>query len=124
MILPSDDPIIESRRAHFEEIFAALEAQGIARGELQIAWDFTTASRENNTRAMLHMRDEALAQSPEGVPTQLNLKTKNLIDGIACRLEITFDMPLYMTRGETGGLLNLGDDGLPEQNGTFKYAAA
>ena len=122
--LASDDPVIESRRAHFEEIFDALEAQGIARGDLQLAWDFTTASRENNTRAMLHIRDDALARSPEGVPYRVELKNEDLIDGMACRLEITFDMPLYMTQGETGGLLNLGEDGMPEQNGTFEYAAA
>jgi hypothetical protein len=122
--IPSDDPIIESRRAHFEEIFSTLAAQGIARGDLQIAWDFTTASRENNTRAMLHMRDDALAQSPEGVPYSVELKNEGLIDGMACRLEVTFDMPLYLTQGETGGLLNLDEDGLPQQNGTFKYAAA
>lgn len=122
--LPSDDPIIESRRAHFEELFAALEAQGIARGELQLAWDFTTASRENNTRAMLHIRDDALANAPEGVPYTIERKTESVIDGIACRLEVTFDMPLYMTKGETGALLNLGADGLPEQNGTYPYAAA
>ncbi|MEZ5501668.1 MAG: hypothetical protein R3E50_03035 [Halioglobus sp.] len=121
---PSDDPIIESRRAHFEEIFATLEAQGIARGDLQIAWDFTTASRENNTRAMLHMRDDALSREPEGVPYTIALKNEGLIDGMACRLEVTFDMPLYMTKGESGGLLNLGDDGLPQVNGTYPYAAA
>lgn len=122
--LPSDDPIIQSRRAHFEEIFDTLEAHGISRDDLQIAWDYTTASRENNTRAMLHMRDEALASSPDGVPYSIALKNESLADGIACRLEITFDMPLYTTKGETGGLLNLGEDGLPEQNGTFPYAAA
>ncbi|MCB1689628.1 MAG: hypothetical protein KDI33_14130 [Halioglobus sp.] len=122
--LPSDDPIIESRRAHFEEIFAALEAQGIARADLQIAWDFTTASRENNTRAMLHIRDDALAKNPEGVPYTIEVKNEGLIDGMACRLEVTFDVPLYMTKGETGGLLNLGEDGLPQQNGTFGYSAA
>ena len=59
-----DDPIIESRRAHFEEIFATLEDAGISRGDLQVAWDFTTRSRENNTRAMVHMRDDALAEFP------------------------------------------------------------
>lgn len=123
---PSDpvDPVIESRRAHFEEIFASLEAAGIARDDLQIAWDFTTASRENNTRAMLHIRDDALQSFPDGVPYTIAVKNEGLVDGIACRLEITFDMPLYMTQGETGGLLNLGADGLPEQNGTFPYAAA
>ena len=122
--MPSDDPIVESRRGHFEEIFTLLEAQGIARNDLQIAWDFTTSSRENNTRAMLHIRDDALAMSPKGVPYTVEVKNESLIDGMACRLEVTFDMPLYMTKGESGGLLNLGADGLPEQNGTFKYAAA
>jgi hypothetical protein len=121
---PSGDEIIESRRAHFEEIFATLEEAGIARDDLQIAWDFTTASRENNTSAMLHIRNDALASFPDGVPYTIELKNEQLDSGIACRLEITFDMPLYMTKGESGGLLNLGDDGLPEQNGSFRYSAA
>ncbi|MBW2214957.1 MAG: hypothetical protein JRF48_11130, partial [Deltaproteobacteria bacterium] len=119
------DDVIESRRAHFEEIFATLEDAGISRDDLQIAWDFTTSSRENNTRAMVHMRDDALENFPNGVPYTIELKNENIDqDIIACRLEITFDVPLYMTQGETGGLLNLGDDGLPEQNGTFEYRAA
>ncbi|MBW2379680.1 MAG: hypothetical protein JRG70_09055 [Deltaproteobacteria bacterium] len=59
------------------------------------------------------------------MPYTIELKNENIDqDIIACRLEITFDVPLYMTQGETGGLLNLGDDGLPEQNGTFEYRAA
>lgn len=122
--ITSDDLIIESRRGHFEQIFDELEAQGIDRHDLQIAWDFTTASRENNTRAMLHIRDDALSQSPSGVPYSIQLKNEGLIDGIACRLEVTFDMPLYMTKGESGGTFNVGSNGLPEQNGTFPYAAA
>jgi len=123
--VPSGDDVIESRRAHFEEIFATLEDVGIARGDLQVAWDFTTSSRENNTRAMVHMRDDALENFPNGVPYTIELKNENIDqDIIACRLEITFDVPLYMTQGDTGGLLNLGDDGLPEQNGTFEYRAA
>ncbi|HSN84440.1 MAG TPA: hypothetical protein VLS88_17810, partial [Polyangiales bacterium] len=55
----ASDEVIESRRAHFEALFATLEEAGIDREDLQIAWDFTTASRENNTRAMLHIRDDA-----------------------------------------------------------------
>jgi hypothetical protein len=121
---PSSDDIIESRRAHFEEIFATLEDAGISRDDLQIAWDFTTTSRENNTSAMVHIRDDALANSPDGVPYTVGLKNSDDLKGIACRLEITFEMPLYMTKGESGGLLNLGADGLPEQNGTFDYEAA
>jgi hypothetical protein len=125
--VPSGDDVIESRRAHFEEIFATLEAAGIAREDLQIAWDFTTASRENNTRAMVHIRDDAFAKFPDGVPYRIELKNEDINPDIACRFEITFDVPLYMTRGETGGLLNLGDDGLPKQNEAYPiypYAAA
>lgn len=118
------DPILASRRAHFKDIFSTLANYGIKRGDLQIAWDFTTSSRDNNTRAMLHIRDDALANSPQGVPYHIEVRDEGLIDGMACRLEVTFDVPLYMTQGESGGLFNLGDDGLPEQNGTFEYAAA
>lgn len=120
----SDDAVIESRRAHFEEIFTTLENAGIPREDLQLAWDFTTASRENNTRAMVHIRDDAMASYPDGVPYTVDLKNESLAAGIVCRLEITFDMPLYLNQGEAGGLLNLGSDGLPEQNGTFPYSAA
>jgi hypothetical protein len=120
---PSEDPVIESRRVHFESIFATLEDAGVARDDLQIAWDFTTASRENNTGAMVYIRDDAFDKFPDGVPYTIDVIDEPT-EGMACRLEITFDMPLYMTKGETGGLLNLGDDGLPEQNGTYEYAAA
>lgn len=122
--LPSDDPIIESRRAHFEELFSILAENGVARENLQLAWDYTTASRENNTAAMVHMRDDALMTFPEGVPYTVEVRNDGLIDGMACRLEVTFDVPLYLTQGETGALLNLGEDGLPMRNGSFEYAAA
>jgi hypothetical protein len=121
---PSDDAIIESRRAHFQSLFETLEAAGVSRDELQVAWDFTTASKENNTSAMVHIRDDAFENYPDGVPYTIEVITDTPMEGMACRLEITFDMPLYMTGGETGELLNLGDGGLPEQNGTYPYAAA
>ncbi|MCZ6806007.1 MAG: hypothetical protein O7F08_03580, partial [Deltaproteobacteria bacterium] len=52
----SDDAVIESRRSHFEGIFSALESADIDRDDLQLAWDFTTASKANNTDWMLHIR--------------------------------------------------------------------
>jgi hypothetical protein len=119
---PGDD-VIESRRAHFEGIFSTLAEAGIDREDLQLAWDFTTASKENTTSAMVHIRDDAFAKYPDGVPYTIDV-IDDPMEGMACRLEITFDMPLYTTFGETGSLLNLGDDGLPEQNGTYPYAAA
>jgi hypothetical protein len=105
-------------------LFSELAAAGIERDNLQLAWDFTTASKENNTRWMLHVRDDALAKYPDGVTYTVDTIEEGTIEGTACRLEITFDMPLYMTGdGESGELLNLGDDGLPVQNETFPYTA-
>ena len=117
------DEVIESRREHYESIFSTLEAAGVERDDLQIAWDFTTASKENNTAAMVQIRDDAFAKYPDGVPYTIEVIDAPM-EGMACRLEITFDMPLYTTDGETGSLLNLGSDGLPEQNGSHPYAAA
>jgi hypothetical protein len=122
--MPSEDPTVEARRAHFEDIFQRLERAGIDRGELQLAWDFTTASRQNNTEWMVHMRDDALAKFPDGVPYSVEVSNEDLAEGIACRLEIKFDIPLYTTDGEAGALLNFGADGLPEQNGSYEYSAA
>lgn len=51
---------IESRRAHFEEIFAMLEAAGVERGTLIQAWDFHTASGESLWGEIVAMRDEML----------------------------------------------------------------
>jgi hypothetical protein len=124
---PSDDPLVEGRRAHYEDVFQRLEDAGVARGDLQLAWDYTTASRENNTQWMVHMRDDALANHPDGVPYTIAMRDEE--DHFnpahtACRMEITFEVPLYTTAGTAGSTLVLGEDGMPEQNGTFEYNAA
>ena len=43
-------------------MFSKLSAAGIDRSTLQLAWDYTTASRENTTGDLIAMRDDALAQ--------------------------------------------------------------
>ena len=60
----------------------------------------------------------------DGVSYRVEAIEEGIEAGIACRLEITFDMHLYMTDGNAGARLNFGSDGMPEQNGTFEYAAA
>ena len=88
-------PAFEARRPHFEEIFAALEKKGIARGELQIAWDYTTASRESNTAALIAMRDDALsvvgAMGPEYTITKTEIDPNPFI---AKRLTGMMKVPL------------------------------
>ena len=58
----SCDPSVVARRDLYADIFARLEQAGVPRGDLQIAWDYTTASRANNTSRLLYMRDDALAK--------------------------------------------------------------
>ena len=57
--IPTGIKAIESRRDHFESIFADLKADDIGRKHLYMAWDFTVASTENITSRMLSMRDQA-----------------------------------------------------------------
>lgn len=54
-------PLMERVAVRYEQIFTALEAEGISRDELVLAWDFVTASDEFMTRDLLTMRDEAVA---------------------------------------------------------------
>lgn len=113
---------LEARRAHFDDIFARLEGKGIARKELQIAWDYTTASRESNTRVMLAMRDDALAKVGPLGPTYVITKIENDPNPwLSKRLTGMMTVPLYLDRPESGGRLVLGSNGLPMQNGTADF---
>ncbi len=112
-----DDPSVEARRPLYADIFSRLEQAGVERASLQLAWDFTTASRENNTAFLLHMRDEALAAAGEDGPayTITDVQT-DVDDQVMFRIEGTFEAPLYLDDPGPGGQLLLGDDGMPEVN--------
>jgi hypothetical protein len=55
-------PLTDPRRAHMESIFTTLGRAGVQRGNLYLAWDFTTASTRNVTGRLLAIRDDAFAQ--------------------------------------------------------------
>src|SRR5262249_53978057 len=55
------DATFESRRPAMESIFKTLGKAGIARGDLQLAWDFTVASATSIAGRMLHIRDDAFS---------------------------------------------------------------
>jgi hypothetical protein len=65
-------PATDARRAHMENLFATLAKAGIARNDLYLAWDFTTASTANVTGRLLAIRDDAFSQ----------LGDTNLADGV------------------------------------------
>ncbi len=128
----SENAAIEARRGHFEELFTKLEGAGIQRSSLYLAWDFTVASDENNTKRELSMRNDAFAQLGdtnlennvvEGVSPSFNVeKVENEPNPgqIARRVKGTFTVPCFLFPScGPGGTMHLNAEGEPEQNGTW-----
>jgi hypothetical protein len=120
----ADEPSVDARRPLYADIFARLDKAGVGRGNLQLAWDFTTASREHNTAGMLKMRDEALALvGDDGPPFTITTLTPDPAPDIALLIEGMMTVPTYLDQPDQPAHLVLGKDGLPTQNGTadFKF---
>lgn len=118
----SDDPSVEARRGLYTDIFAQLGEAGVGRDDLQLAWDFSTASREDNTGWLVGMRDEALAQAgPDGPPYTITSVTMDWSADVAVRILGQMEVPLYLDKPGVGGVINLDADGRPAQNGTAEY---
>lgn len=119
---------VEDRVGRFEEIFGMLGEAGVKREELQLAWDWVTASGETLHGPLLHMRDEALAQLGDASPAfevkQITTYTEAENAEIAYEVLGTFDVPDYTVEVpigvKKGFLLDWGADGLPKQTGTYK----
>jgi hypothetical protein len=123
--IPTFTPAIEARRAHFEQLFTTLERAGIARGHLDLAWDFTVASEQNLAGRLLHIRDDGFATLGGAAPafTVTNVEN-NVDDHIARRVTGTFTVPNYLTGdGSPGNRFNYasgaGPDAVPVRNGTL-----
>ena len=56
----TNDAALESRRASMNELFSALESQGMNKSQLVSAWSFRTASMDSILGGMLSMRADAL----------------------------------------------------------------
>jgi hypothetical protein len=112
------DKSIERRRALYADLFAQLAAAGVDKADLQLAWDFSTSSRENNTRIMLALRDAALAAvGSEGPTYTINQVIDNPNPHIRRRILGTMHAPLFLDAARPNGKMVLDDDGLPRQNG-------
>ncbi|MFO0613761.1 MAG: hypothetical protein U0414_14305 [Polyangiaceae bacterium] len=102
------------------EIFAPLEAAGIARETLQLAWDFTTTSEEGPTKDTLAMRDELLAKLDADGPVVKIVKVEtDTNEHVAKRIEATVTVPLWVDSPDPGGALVYGNDGVVTAKTTF-----
>jgi hypothetical protein len=121
---PSSHPLLEAMRPRFPEVLEALEAAGVPRDQLVLAWDFTVASDEFITRDALAMRDRALA-AVEATPSTFEVVTDEPVDdGTVIRRRIlgTFTAPLFLTkegRYVPDTVVARDDDGLPALQGTY-----
>lgn len=68
--MASDVSGVHARRAHFEaDVFPVLAEAGVERGELLLAFDFTTATGGNGTDLLVGMRDRMLELVGAAGPT-------------------------------------------------------
>lgn len=122
----TDHALLERARPRYAEIFAALEAHGIARTELVTAWDFTTASREAVRADLLDARDAALAAMGTMGANLTFAVTKDEPSSdprIARRIDGQFDVPLLLSEGGAvtpGVALVRGPDGRPVTAGMYR----
>ena len=123
---PSLDPSVPPRRFVYKDMFERLRTVGVNPDDLQLAWDFTTASRDNNVSAMVHMRDEGLARVDAAAPgyTIDSVETEGLSDSIAYRLKGYIDAPLYLDNFDPGATLLRDASGLPVLNESTPHTPA
>ncbi len=118
----ADDPSIDTRRGLYADIFIRLADAGVERENLQLAWDFTTASRENNTARLVSIRDQALDIVGEAGPEYvIDEITTDYSEHIALQVEGRMTVPLYIDDPGPGGSMMLDSDGLPVQQGEAEY---
>ena len=130
--VPSSEEKVNERRAHFEEIFSKLEAAGLSRSSLYLAWDFTVASDQNNTGRELSMRNAAFAalgdtnladgrvegSSPAFTVTEVEKEPNP--GQIARRVKGDVIVPCFLFPNcGPGGTMVLGPEGAPLQDGVW-----
>ncbi len=113
---------LEAHRAAYDEVLTAVEAAGIPRDDLIVAWDFTTGSDENIRRELLAARDRTLADTGvdgANLSYVLDSDEPNLNDEFR-RVKGTFTVPLFLSHdGDFRGGISLLRDGagLPVTDG-------
>ncbi|MBS2017640.1 MAG: hypothetical protein JST00_32475 [Deltaproteobacteria bacterium] len=110
------EPSVDARRPLYEDIFARLGTAGVPRADLQLAWDFTTASKKNVTGWLLSMRDRALALAGDAGPAYRIERVDETWEPtqMAYRIDAVMTAPLFVDPPGPGAVLRFGADGMPE----------
>lgn len=114
--MTTGDTALAPRQERFNEVFTLLEAAGVQRSTLTLAWDFHTGSSERIHGRLLAMRDDALmrvgASGPrlvvDGTTTFLRANDgsgRPYDENIAVELNGYIEVPHYTRERRLGGLL-------------------
>ncbi|MEM9071549.1 MAG: hypothetical protein AAGE52_23785 [Myxococcota bacterium] len=119
---PTDVAGLEARRPTMEGVFAELEAAGVEREDLLVAWEFRTASGASVRGDLLALRDDALRRVEEGIDG-VGTCTVDVVDeapaeDVFRRIRGTYTVPLYMTEAGAAGVANRDGTGVIQYNGT------
>ena len=98
------DATFEARRVHMEQLFRTLLEAGVARDDLQLAWDFTVATRHTIADRLLRIRDDAFRTLHGHAPKfTVASVTDDPAPEFRRRIKGTFEVPLYLTNGGVPG---------------------
>lgn len=116
------DPELATLGRYYEQaIFPALRAAGIARRELQLAWDFTVGSEEHVMADLLAIRDDALDRFAADRPAVTIARTMGSERGeLSLRIEGSVEVPLYLERTRPGARIHRDAAGRPAANGSVR----
>jgi len=115
--LCTTDDRFESRRGRMEKIMKTLQRAGVARGDLQIAWEFTIGSAQSLAGRLLAIRNDAFKQLGSQAPAFTVTSVEEAPNAETLRrVQGTFEVPLYLTGdGSPGQRFALDKDGRPQR---------
>jgi hypothetical protein len=118
----SGDSVLAPLTARYHaDVFAPLEKAGVAKADLQLAWDFTVRSRDDVTRDMVAVRKQTIAFFAGNMPKLAVVEQKDDPDKhTARRLELTIEVPMFLANTEPMAKLHRDANGAIAQNGTTK----
>jgi hypothetical protein len=112
---------VEDRRVTYDDVvFPALEAAGVERSSLTLAWDFIVASQNGVTGRSIWMRDDALDRLGATPPYTIDSVTEYTVEENEHTARViygTLTAPLYTEEDKAGTLLTRDADGMPYYNG-------
>ncbi|MBL9016767.1 MAG: hypothetical protein JNL83_21450 [Myxococcales bacterium] len=116
--------LLETIRPRYTELFAKLEAKGITKNDLVVAWEFTTRSRKTVQEDLLNARDAAMTvMGTNGASlTYTSMMTAIGDTRYAARYDGEYEAPLFLNQGNPGPGSKLLRDGSgkPMPNGKYK----